>query len=158
LIIYGLKGELLEYRHTQIGTTMIAILSAGFLFILILFLNSGVFHPAFLEVFVIIIAAMALFYALTIEISNGTLVCTFGIGLIQKRILISEIRQARAVNNPWYGGWGIHWIPGGCWLWNVGGMRGVELTFQDNRRLRLGTDEPEALVRAIETSKSSGIK
>jgi hypothetical protein len=149
----------LEYRHTQIGTTIIAILASGFLFILILSFNSGMFHPVFLEVFIIIIAAMVLFYALTIEISNGILTCTFGIGLIQKRIALSEISTVQAVQNPWYGGWGIHWIIGGSWLWNVGGMRGVELTFKDGRKLRLGTDEPETLARAIEASMAgSSIK
>jgi hypothetical protein len=111
-----------------------------------------------IEELFIIITVTVLFYVLTIEINNGILICTFGIGLIQKRIPLSEIRQAKAVNNPWYGGWGIHWIIGESWLWNVSGMRGVELTFQGGHRLRIGTDEPEALVRAIETSKASGIK
>jgi hypothetical protein len=158
LIIYEFKGEPLEYRHEQFGTVIITMLAASDLLILILFVNSGILLPVFLEVFVIIFAMMALFYSLSIVINNGTLTCSFGIGVIQKRIPLSEIRQARAVNNPWYGGWGIHWIPGGCWLWNVSGMRGVELTFQDGHRLRVGTDEPETLVRAIETSKASGIK
>ena len=148
----------MEYNHRQFGTTIITILAASLLLIGILFLNSGELFSVFLEVFVIIIAVMALFYSLNIEIANDLLICTFGIGVIQKRIPLSKISQARVVKNPWYGGWGIHWIPGGCWLWNVSGMRGVELTFQDGHRLRLGTDEPEALVRSIESNKASSIK
>jgi hypothetical protein len=46
-------------------------------------------------------------------------------------------------------GWGIRWIPGG-WLWNVSGLDGVELVLVNNRRFRVGTDEPEQLAAAIQ--------
>ena len=39
-------------------------------------------------------------------------------------------------------------IPGG-WIWNVSGLDAVELLLGDGRVLRVGTDEPEALSRAI---------
>ena len=46
-------------------------------------------------------------------------------------------------------------MPGKYWLWNVSGFRAVELVFKDGKRFRIGTDEPESLIRAIENNKTS---
>lgn len=107
----------------------------------------------FTLILIFFIAALFLFYALTVEIQNNIITCSFGIGLIRKSIPLSEVQAVRAVQNPWYAGWGIRWIPGQYWLWNVSGFRAVELTMKDGKRFRIGTDEPEALVHAIESNK-----
>jgi hypothetical protein len=36
-------------------------------------------------------------------------------------------------------------------LWNVSGLDAIEFDLRSGRRFRLGTDEPEALARALET-------
>jgi hypothetical protein len=142
----------MEYRHKQFG---FVINTALFMCILlVLFLTYGKFQPILIEVPVLLIVALALFYSLSIEIHDNALTCRMGIGLIQKRILLSEIQQARAVQNPWYAGWGIHWLPGQYWIWNVSGLRGVELTLKNGKRFRIGTNEPESLVHAIESNKA----
>jgi hypothetical protein len=41
-------------------------------------------------------------------------------------------------------------------VWNVSGFQAVELTLKDGSRFRIGTDEPEALVHAIELSMKAG--
>ena len=146
----------MAYRHTQMGTVMIVALAVGIVLILTLFLSAGAFHPAQVPALIVLAAALALFYSLTVEIKDHTLICRFGVGLIRKRIPLSEIRQVRAVRNPWYSGWGIRWLPGQCWLWNVSGFRAVELVLKNGKRFRIGTDEPESLVHAIETNKAEG--
>jgi hypothetical protein len=97
----------------------------------------------------VIAVVWVLLYSLSIEIKDNALVCRLGAGLIRRRILLSEIRQSSKVSNPWYAGFGIHWVPGQYWLWNVSGRGGVELSLKSGERFRLGTDEPEALLRAI---------
>jgi ABC-type polysaccharide/polyol phosphate export permease len=47
-------------------------------------------------------------------------------------------------SNPWYYGWGIHFIPGGV-LYNASGLSAIELQLTNGRVVRIGTDEPEAL-------------
>jgi hypothetical protein len=103
----------------------------------------------------ILVIMLALFYSLTVEIRDNNLVCQFGIGLIRRQIPLSDIRDARPVRNPWYVGWGIRWMPGQYWLWNVSGLSAVELLLQSGARFRIGTDEPENLVKAIEANKIS---
>jgi hypothetical protein len=46
-------------------------------------------------------------------------------------------------------------MPGQYWLWNVSGYQAVELTLNNGKRFRLGSDEPEALVNALQVNKSS---
>jgi hypothetical protein len=52
----------------------------------------------------------------------------------------------------WYG-WSIRLTPHG-WLYSVSGLAAVELTLQDGKRLRIGTDEPERLCQAIGQAQS----
>ena len=99
---------------------------------------------------------LALFSSLTVEIEKHTLTCRFGVGLIRKNIPLSEIDHLSAVANSWVVGWGIRWMPGSSWVWNVSGLQAVELTLKNGRRFRIGTDEPETLVHAIELSKKMG--
>jgi len=41
-------------------------------------------------------------------------------------------------------------------LWNVTGLQAVELTLTHGKKFRIGTDEPDALVRAIQINKTTG--
>lgn len=145
----------MEYHHRQFGTVIVAGLSASIVFLNFIFLKSAESFAIQIELLIVLLAAITLFYSLSIEIKDETLICRMGIGLIQKRIPLAEIRQARKVQIPWYAGWGIHYVPLRYWVWNVSGLRGVELTLSDGIRFCIGTDEPEALVRAIENHKSN---
>lgn len=144
----------MEYRHTQIATVIIALLLIFIAFYLYLFFKISTFHPIQLIVIVIFVTLLVLFYSLTVEIKNKTLTCQFGLGFIRREIPLSTVQEVREVRNPWYAGWGIHRVPGKYWLWNVSGFRAVELVFKDGKRFRIGTDEPESLIRAIENNKT----
>lgn len=145
----------MEYHHTQFGSVVFIVLLAAMMVIIIVPLNIGVFPPVLFAVIAILAISLILFYSLNIEISHNVLVCCFGIGFIRKRIFLSDIEQVRSVKNPWFAGWGIHWMPGQYWLWNVSGLRAVELLLKNGSRFRIGTDEPEALIQAIEANKVS---
>jgi hypothetical protein len=84
-------------------------------------------------------------------VRDGGLTCFFGPGMIRKRIALADIREAQAVHNPWIAGWGIRWMPSRYWLWNVSGRDAVELTLANGNKFRIGTDEPEKLVEAIQS-------
>jgi hypothetical protein len=118
-------------------------------------LSLGVFPAALVVTLSILAIFLVLFYSLNVEISSNVLVCRFGIGLIRRQIPLSDIQEVRAVTNPWFVGWGIRWMPGQYWLWNVSGLRAVELLLKNGTRFRVGTDEPEALVHAIEANRMS---
>ncbi len=145
----------MEYNHTQFGTVIVTGLLVPTMLILFLPFILGVFHPVLFLAILILAISLPIFYSLTVKITGGVLACYFGVGLIRKQILLSDIKEYRAVRNPWFVGWGIRWMPGQYWLWNVSGFQAVELTLNNGKRFRLGSDEPEALVNAIQINKSS---
>ncbi len=143
-----------EYRRRQFGTVIVVTTVLAVALIVALFAGSGRFFVLPAAVLVILLAVLLLFFSLKVEIGDGVLRCVFGIGLIRKEIPLTEIESARPVSNPWYAGWGIRWRPGRYLLWNVSGLRAVELELKNGARFRIGTDEPEALARAIESARA----
>ena len=99
-----------------------------------------------------IFVIIGLFATLTVEIRDGLLRFRFGLGLIRKKLKVAEIESCEVVRNPWYYGWGIH-ATGKGWVYNVSGFEAVEIFMSDGRRLRIGTDEPDLLRKAILTAK-----
>ena len=96
----------------------------------------------------LLVVVLLNFCTLTVTVSDGWLDCRFGLGLIWRRIRLSDVQLAEPVRNKWYYGWGIRLTPYG-WLWNVSGLDAVEVTFANGRKFRIGTDDPEPLLTAI---------
>lgn len=145
----------MDYYHSQIGTILIIGLMTSFIGVCIIPFLVVPFPPYLYAVPVLLAVSLALFYSLNVRISGGILEVSFGIGAIRKRIPLTEVREARAVENPWFLGWGIRVMPGRYWAWNVSGLGAVELIYRDGSRFRIGTDEPESLVRAIQLNLTS---
>lgn len=53
-------------------------------------------------------------------------------------------------------GFGIH-AYGTGWIYNVSGLLGVEIELKGGSFIRLGTDQPNYLIQAIEDAKDKGI-
>ena len=136
----------LHYRHTQVGwVTIGSILGGGLLLVLL----AGVreLPGAWIAVLPLLLAGL-LFATLTVEVDASELRVGYTGGVIHKRFALADVRSVRAVRNPWYYGWGIHKLRGG-WIWNVSGFDAVELVLVDGSVWRVGTDEPDALARAL---------
>ena len=101
------------------------------------------------SIVVVLAVALALFASLTVEIDAEHLRIRFGIGLIRKRFPLDQIDTCRPVKNPWIYGWGIRLTPHG-WLYNVSGQEAVELKMKNGKTCRIGTDEPEVLIAALQ--------
>jgi hypothetical protein len=140
----------MHYRHAQTGTFIIS----GMAFVFVMLFVIPLPMPLFALAIAVVMLFTAMFYRLTVEIQSDVLTCSFGIGLIRRNIPLTDIEQALSVKNPWLMGWGIRWLPGRYWLWNVSGLLAVELTMTNGKRFRIGTDEPEKLVNAIESAKT----
>ncbi len=138
----------ISYHHTQVGYTTLIFLGISVLVILwvcakqdidlwILFVLLGVF------------LVVAMFFATqTIEIKQDLLRVRQGVGLVQKKIRLDEIKTCEAVRNKWYYGWGVRKIPHG-WLYSVSGLKAVQIIMKNGSRIRFGTDEPESVCQAI---------
>ncbi len=103
----------------------------------------------FLFISAIILLSYALFYGMATYVDDYQILVSFGIGLIRKRINISNVERMNVVTNPWYYGWGIRFIPHGM-LYNISGWQALELKFKgENRTLRIGSKDPMQLMNEI---------
>ena len=68
----------------------------------------------------------------------------------------SDIASVAQGRSALIDGWGIHWIPGRGWTFNLWGFDCVELDL-NGRMLRIGTDDPVELTRFLKlrTSENS---
>ncbi len=91
------------------------------------------------------LAAAGCFGRLRVEGDRDGLSVRFGpIPLFRKYIPYQEIREVRKNRSSLLDGWGVHWIPGRGWTWNLWGFSCVELT-TDRGPLRIGTDDSDNL-------------
>jgi hypothetical protein len=141
----------MRYEHTQIGYLIICVLFAATVCVAI----TGIVAPsdrgvllidATIELILLICAIM--FCKLTIKIDEETLQACFGIGLICKKVPLTEIVACDPIRIRWWYGWGIHLTPYG-WLYNVSGLDAVAITLRNGRRFALGTNDPDGFVTAI---------
>ncbi len=101
---------------------------------------------------VLYLSGLAMFYSLTVEVSEEKLKFWFGVGIVRKAIALSEIQSTKIVKNPWYYFWGVKLIPGG-WFYAIAPGTAVEIEFRDGKIIQLGTDQPKKLNQAIETAR-----
>lgn len=146
-----------DYSHRQIGTVLLMIMAPAIL-VARGARPRGPDSGPWLVVIGVILAITAIavlaFGWLTVQVSRDSLRLRFGVGLVRRRFAIADLRAARAVRNPWYYGWGIRYTPHG-WLFNVSGLDAVEIDLTSGRRYRIGTDEPQELLRAIERAMAA---
>ncbi|MFO1114875.1 MAG: hypothetical protein U1E28_04275 [Beijerinckiaceae bacterium] len=141
------------YRHTQTGWTM-RLLAVGAAPLVVLLDRTGEMrhNTPLLVVFAAVSILGLLFSSLTIEVDAEEVRWFFGPGVWRKSIARSEIASAIPVVNPWWSGYGIRFMSRG-WLYNVGGRDAVEIMTKDGRMVRLGTDEPQSLARALNAER-----
>jgi hypothetical protein len=142
------------YKHRQTGNLLIITLGSGAALIAVLLAGapSGSEKVVAGVALAILLLFMLLLWSLTVEVTSDHLHVRFGVGVIRKTIRIEDILDAQIVRNPWYYGWGIRLTPRG-WLYNVSGFDAVELELQNNRRFRIGTDEPQQLLKAVNQAR-----
>ncbi|HSV27773.1 MAG TPA: hypothetical protein VLH60_07755 [Sedimentisphaerales bacterium] len=151
------------YRHRQVAWTMMgfflivtAAIVAATAFLLAQPDQTGtrITMMALGGSLVLLAVILGCFYGLTVTIMPEKLTLSFGPGIIRKSIKLSTIASAKPVTNKWWYGFGIHITPHG-WLYNVSGLKAVEIHTWSGASLRIGTDEPEALCLAIEQARAS---
>lgn len=152
----AMKGDQVVYRHTQIGRLMIATMIVVAAMFGVLIVSAGVNDPNVTPIMLLILVIMASFSTLTVTIDKTHVKIQFGYGIYRKKFPLNTIVSAQAVRNHWYYGWGIRfWFWPRMWIFNVSGFDAVELRFSDGKRIRIGTDAPKELERALQSQIGS---
>jgi hypothetical protein len=93
-----------------------------------------------------------IFHSLTVTVDENLVRLKFGSGIIKARFQLAEITGAKPVRNHWYDGWGLRILNGG-YMYNVSGLEAVEISLNSGAVHRIGSDEPNALVHAINNAR-----
>lgn len=137
----------MQYKHTQTAP----------LFLLLAAVGIGMLVAAWLTpeptIQIILVSCGGLMFVLALSARQLTvsdeydrLLISFGpLPLFRRRILYASITSVERSRTTLAEGWGIHLSPGGGWVWNLWGFDCVDVYFEEGRRLRIGTDDPEGL-------------
>jgi len=137
------------YQHTQTGYLIIYIFFA--ILIKFAFLSTKVgLSPTLLATMIFVLLILSSFLTLKVTINDKYLKVKFGYGLFRKKFLLSEIASVKTVKNRWYYGWGIRiWFWPHMHIYNVSGFDAVEIKMRNDKRYRIGTNDPQNLEQAI---------
>jgi transcriptional regulator with XRE-family HTH domain len=153
--LFWRDGAYQAYKHRQWGFVIFTLMPL--IAVLILVINDLVVTlPAAGSgiLFGLLTLVTVAFSSMTIEVNESEISWYFGPGLFKKSLPLEEVGQCRKVKNPIWMGFGIH-AYGTGWIYNVSGLLGVEIELKGGSFIRLGTDEPNYLIQAIEDAKDN---
>lgn len=148
-------GSYQAYKHRQWGYVTFAGIPV--LAVTILAINewAQIIPPfAIGIIFGLLTIVAIIFSSMTIEVNESEVSWFFGPGVLKKQIPLEEIAGCRKVKNPIWMGFGIHAFGTG-WIYNVSGLLGIEIELKGGSFIRLGTDQPNYLVQAIEDARDN---
>ena len=115
---------------------------------------AGFFAPKGVS-WILIVAVLGIYFAFIRPFMSATTVVTFeyfeyrfAYGWPRTRLLRSEIISHEITQISGWVGTGIRGVSGG-WLWRVWGRGWVEIRKANGKRLVVGTNDPEGLLRAL---------
>ncbi len=138
-----------NYRRVQPGYAILALAIIAEISMVISCLRYG--NLAACILFSLVLAFLsACFFSLQVTIDETLIRLKFGVGIIRKEIVLKQILSCTRVKNFIFSGWGVKRIGRTRgWNYNVSGWDAVELTLTDGQRIRIGTDDPEGLLEAV---------
>jgi hypothetical protein len=141
----------MAYNHTQYGRWHYILFAFTLAALVGAFLARTV--PSLVIALLVSAAVFALcgliFGSLTIRDEGDHLALCYGpLPVIHKRIRYADITGVEAGRIKIIDGWGIHYIPGRGWTYNIWGFGCVKLTL-GHKIIRVGTDDAEGLAKFL---------
>lgn len=140
------------YKHRQTGYVILAMIIPALALLIVLYLQGPIegFEKDILFYSIILMVLITLvFSSLTVQVNEEEIVWYFGPGIWKFRIKLANVQQVYKGRSHPLEGIGIRWNPWKGMLYNVSGLWVVEILRKDGRLTRIGTDEPDKLIRAI---------
>ncbi len=145
------------YDHTQVGYLTLCV---SLLLALVLAWSSRLFwvHQVVPFPFMVALCSglllVALCSVLRVTVEQEHVRIILGYGVFRKRFRLIDVVEMRQVQCPWRSRWGSFVRLGLCArIFMVSGADAVELVMQNKKRYHIGTDEPSALMSALEQAR-----
>lgn len=147
-----------EYEHTQtapmgwlITLPGLALIAAGLYPV-----DPNAVVPLVLSGAAIVVIGLSFQWMRVVDEGDALAVRYGPLPLFHKRIRYERITAVACDRTSFIDGWGIHWVPGRGWTYNLWGFDCVRLTLQGNRILRIGTDDPAGLKQFLDQQCARG--
>ncbi|MCO5184375.1 MAG: hypothetical protein M9965_10615 [Anaerolineae bacterium] len=138
-----------RYEHTQFGTAFtVIVIIVAVLIAWSSFVATGGLDVTFWLMAGFMFVLELLFGWLRVSVDNEVVEARMGIGLVRKRIPLREIVSCRIEHLAWYNGIGLRYTQYGR-VYTVSGRQIVVLDKVDDSTFGIGSNEPDALCRAI---------
>ncbi len=147
----------MTYNHTQYGRWSYILFALA---LLTFGIAAGSHQPPVVVILLVAAAIFALcglvFGSLTICDEGDNLALRFGpLPLLYKTIRYADITGVEVGRTTILDGWGIHFMPGRGWTYNIWGFACVKLTL-GRKIIRVGTDDADELANAIREKMGLG--
>ena len=149
---------MMRYEHTQRSPLHLILFGGAVCGLVLLWIARGDPAPAGVAAFVTVVCAVvgASFAHLTVRDEGGCLAVRFGpLPLFSRRIPYAGVTSVEAARSTLLDGWGIHWLPGRGWIYNLWGFDCVRMRC-DGKTLRIGTDDVEGLLSFLREKLRAG--
>jgi hypothetical protein len=142
-----------EYDHTQWSMLYLLLLVPGAVLVVAAPFVESQTESLGLSLLGLFVGATAYsFRCLRVVDEGAALAVRYGtLPAFRKRIRYADIAESEKDRSSIIDGWGIHWVPGRGWTYNLWGYDCVRLTLKSGRTVRIGSDDPEGLVRFLES-------
>lgn len=142
------------YVHRQRGWLWLACLLPGVLMVFVAFVAAETpswMRGLFAVVSGLLLVLAACFVWLETRDAVDALHVRFGpLRSFSLTVPYADVVSARRAESAVIDGWGIHYVPGRGWTWNVQGRDCVEIELASGKRLRVGTDDPDGLLDVVQ--------
>jgi hypothetical protein len=144
-----------SYRHTQKGPWWLLLDSAGLLMLVVAWITWRWPTEPIVPVILLASGTMMLllgacFQDLTVADEGDRLAVRFGpVPLFARRIRYGDMHGVEPGRTTALDGWGVHYRPGGGWVWNIWGRDCVVI--RHGGTTYVGTDDLENLLRFLQT-------
>jgi hypothetical protein len=146
------------YRHTQTSPLSAGLIAIGIGLLCFAWAWRGEPGAAWTTgcVSALMLLAAGSVQRLTVIGEESGVLLQFGpIPLFAKRIPYSTMTAVEASRSSWIDGWGIHYIPGRGWTYNIWGFDCVLIRRAGKRPIRIGTDDVDGLLRFLQSRAGS---
>lgn len=149
-VYIGKEEHLMKYDHIQNGYLHLILIASAVFTAALAFVSAPETIP-FLLILALFLALVSFcFKTLRVKDEGSRLSVSFGpIPFFKRYIDYSEISGLEKSRSSIIDGWGIHYTPGRGWIWNLWGRNCICISMGD-RRLRIGTDDPESLIKFLD--------
>jgi len=146
-----------EYDHTQWAPMYWLLLLPALTALSVAVVQSGrpqVVWPMLIVGGILMATAFSFRFLRAVDVGQHLAIRYGPIPLFRKRIAYADIRAATPDKTSMIDGWGIHWVPGRGWTYNLWGFDCVRLDLAGGKVIRVGTDDPRGLAEF--TQRRSG--